>query len=437
MPQAQRRRHFGMPVIQWFDSQRRCRFAARPPSVTAALAGLLVVLSAGCGGTQGSATSVTRSYEEAILSRDGDALCATFTLKLREVIGEQLAREQSVDAAGTRFDCGSFYHVRIGYPHENVEKQFVTGTLLSVGSSRQVRREGVLYVKVPAKLRFDYVYTGYSTSHRRGAKGTTTFEDAVWLAKSKDGRWGVVKPSLALVAASAPTVLDEAYTVAHVNAPPPDPDYSMNRAERTAWEAADYKASFRRRVRHSPLTCHGERVSVEDPLRDSVTYPTGSALHPVAALDGNDVERVTIQAAGHSICVAVTFRKKPTGHLSIGFTPRLPRTFFPEFIVELDPTLGARGGGLTVGYRYFRGGQQLSQKAVKEISMYRSTVAFVAAAGVARPPSPPISPRRLTDFYWRLRTSAPTGSDQVPNQPRGGYLMIRQSDGHAVTPGSG
>jgi hypothetical protein len=160
----------------------------------------------------------------------------------------------------------------------------VAGELLSLGSPRQVTRSGVLYVKVPARLRFDYVYTGYST--RGGEKGTTTFEDVVWLAKSKDGRWGVVKPSLALVAASAPTVLDEAYMVARVNAPPPDPDYSMNRAERTAWEAADYKASFRRTVRHSPFNCAGASVSVKDPLHDPVIYSTGSALRPVAAPDG-------------------------------------------------------------------------------------------------------------------------------------------------------
>ncbi len=112
-------------MIQWIASQRLCGFAPRPPSATAALAGVLVVLFAGCGGTQGPATSVTRGNEEAILSRDGDALCATFTPKLREVIGEQLARDQSADAASTRFDCGSLYHLLIGYPHENVEKQFV------------------------------------------------------------------------------------------------------------------------------------------------------------------------------------------------------------------------------------------------------------------------------------------------------------------------
>lgn len=221
------------------------------------------------------------------------------------------------------------------------------------------------------------------------------------------------------------------------NAPPPDPDYSMNRAERTAWEAADYKASFRRRVRHSPFKCGGESVSVKDPLHDSATYPSGSALHPVAAPDGNDVERVTVQAAGHTVCVAITFRKKPTGHLSIGFTPRLPHTFFGTYIVELNPSLGVRGGGLTAGYRYFMGGQQLNQKAVKEISLYGSTVAFAADAGIARPPSTPLSPKRLTDFYWQVRSSTPTGTDLVPNQSHGDYLLIRQSDGRTVTPGSG
>jgi hypothetical protein len=143
---------------------------------------------------------------------------------------------------------------------------------------------------------------------------------------------------------------------------------------------------------------------------------------------------VTVQIAGRTVCVSVRFRKKPTGHLRIGFTPRFRHSFFPEYIVELDPPLGVRGGGLTAGYRYFRGGQQLNQRAVKEISLYGSTVAFVADGGVARPPTPPLSPKSLTDFYWQVRSGAPTGTDLVPNQSHGDYLLIRQSDGRAVKP---
>lgn len=90
----------------------------------AALAGAAVVLLAGCGGDQGSATSVARSYEQAILSRDGDALCAAFAPKFREVIEEQIASE----------DCGAFYHLLIGYPHENAEKQFVAGNSSASGA---------------------------------------------------------------------------------------------------------------------------------------------------------------------------------------------------------------------------------------------------------------------------------------------------------------
>ena len=396
-----------------------------------AAACVLLVLLAGCGGgVGGSPTSVARSYEKAIMSKDGDTLCATFAPKMREVVGEQITLENT--AAGSRglhYDCGAYYHLLIGYPHENTDKQFVAGKLLGVGSSRQVRREGVLYMKVPAKVRLDYVYTGY-TSNRNGEKGTTTLIDTVWLAKGKNGKWGVVKPSLALVAAAgSPDVLDESYRVARVTAPPPDPDYSMNRAERTAWEAADYKASFRRSVGHSAFRCPGKSVSVTDPRGDAVTYPSGSALSPVPAPNGNDIKQVTVQVAGHTVCVAVTFRRKPTGHLSIGFTPR-----FPTYIVELVPSLGARGGVLTAGYRYFRGGEQLRQKAVKEISLYGNTVAFVADTNIVRSTSPL---PRSTDFYWQVRSSARTGMDQVPNQSQGDYLVIRQSDGHVVTPPRG
>jgi len=168
---------------------------------------------------------------------------------------------------------------------------------------------------------------------------------------------------------------------------------------------------------------------VTDPRGDPVTYPSGSALSPVPATNGNDIKQVTVQVAGHTVCVAVTFRRKPTGHLSIGFTPR-----FPTYIVELVPSLGARGGVLTAGYRYFKGGEQLRQKAVREISLYGNTVAFVADTNIVRSTSPL---PRITDFYWQVRSSARTGMDQVPNQSQGDYLVIRQSDGHVVTPPRG
>ena len=66
---------------------------------------------------------MARKYEQAIVSRDGDKLCATFTPKLREVVDEQLARDGSTGSP--RLHCGRFYHLVIGYPHENIERRFV------------------------------------------------------------------------------------------------------------------------------------------------------------------------------------------------------------------------------------------------------------------------------------------------------------------------
>jgi hypothetical protein len=146
-----------------FRRSRRHSSSFGSRSAVVAVACVLVVLFAGCGGGGGSPTGVARSYEKAIMSRDGHTLCATFAPKMREVIGEQITLEQSAaGSTGFHFDCGAFYHVLIGYSHENTDKRFVAGRLLSVGSPRQVRRDGVLYVKVPAKLRLDYVYTGSS-----------------------------------------------------------------------------------------------------------------------------------------------------------------------------------------------------------------------------------------------------------------------------------
>jgi hypothetical protein len=74
----------------------------------------VLLLSAGCGGVESNTPrSVAKAYEQAIISKDGDALCATFAPKLREVLAEQVTDEQ-VAAGATerpRFDCGSFYQV--------------------------------------------------------------------------------------------------------------------------------------------------------------------------------------------------------------------------------------------------------------------------------------------------------------------------------------
>jgi hypothetical protein len=373
---------------------------------------VLLVL-AGCGGSS-TPTSVVRSYEHAILSKNGDALCATFSPKLREVVGEQIASEDAgaASSGAPRYDCGSYYHLLIGYPHENTDRQFVSGDLLKVGSPTEVKRAGVAYVKVSAKLRFAFVSTGYTM--RSGEKGAATVDDTVWLSKGKDGKWSVVKPSLALVAASSPDALFRAYSVAQANAPPPDPDYSMNRAERTAYEAADYRASFHRKLGHTPLRCDGNNTTANDALHDAVLRPIGTTRF-AAAPRGNDIVRATVQKSRLHVCVAVTFRKKPAGHLQIGFTPRSQHAFFPEYVIEIDPSLGVRGGGLSGGYRYFRGGEQLDQSWVDEVSIYGRTVAFGVNPGVARDPSRAFP----ADLTWNISTTAPTGGDQLSNQPAG------------------
>jgi hypothetical protein len=316
--------------------------------------GSFPVLLVGCGVGGESPSSIARTYEQAVVSHDGARLCATFAPKMREVIAEQVTQQQTTAAAGKAdFDCGAFYNVLLGYPHENIDRKFIGGKLLGIGRARFVRRKGVLYARVPAKVKLDYVYTGYTIDRRR-EKGTTRFEDVVWLSKTA-GAWRVVKPSLGLVAATgSPDVLGEQYLVAHVDAPPPDPDYSLNRAERIRAEAADYRASFRRPISHTALRCMDKGLSVSDRLGDAVTYRPQSPGLPAAAPAADDIERVNVRAAGHIICVAVTFAKKPSGQLSIGFTPHWRKTFFGTYIVEIKPGLGVRGGGLTTSYRYFR-----------------------------------------------------------------------------------
>jgi len=386
----------------------------------------LALLLAGCGGRAGAgAGSVTERYERAIVSRDGDALCATFAPKLREVLEEQIAEGRD---GGPRYHCGSFYHLLIGYPHENTDRQFLSGELLRLGTPRRVTRDGVVYAKVPASLRFRFSTTGYSMGKR--GQGAATFGDTVWLTQGKDGSWGVVKPSLALDAASSPDVLFEQALVSRVNAPPPDPDYSMTRKERTASEAADYRASFRRSVGHAPLRCGGGAVSAADPLGDVVTYPTGSTLHPAPTAGGNDIERAAVRVSGARMCVAVTFHETPAGPLRVGLVPDARHVFFPEYIVQLDHAGRVRAGGLTVRYRYFRGGERLTRDAVDEVSLHGRMLEFAADAGIAHGVSGTVP----ADLAWVLRSEAATGSDQVPNEAPGAYLRIRQSDGRTVGP---
>jgi hypothetical protein len=117
----------------------------------------------------------------------------------------------------------------------------------------------------------------------------------------------------------------------------------------------------------------------------------------------------------------------------VGFTPRSRRAVFPEYRIEIDPSRGVRGGGLTTGYRYFRGGQQLNRKAVEKISLHGSTVAFLADADVAHQ----LLGRVPADLMWAVRSTARTGSDQVPNGGPTEYVVIRQSDGRAVKPSAG
>ena len=388
---------------------------------------VVVLLSAGCGGVEGTPRSVAQAYERAIVSKDGDRLCATLAPKFREVLAEQLTDEEA--AAGSsdrrRFDCGSFYNVVLkGYPPENIDREFVAAKLLDLGDQSRVRRQGGVYVKVAAKLRIQFVYTGYSINgDTRGKKGAATVEDAVWLTRGTGGGWGVVKPSLALLAANSPDVLYEPWRVERANAAPPDPDYSMNRAERTAWEAADYRASFRKTIAHTPLRCSGQATSVADPLRDSVTYPTGSALHPATAPQANDIAGATVEVAGRQMCVTVMFRKKLSGQLQVSFTPQSPDTAFGSYVVDFDPVRGVRGGGLTVGYRYFRGGDQLRTSAVGTISRYGRRVAFVAKAR-----------RAPLNLSWSVGARTPSGTDRLPNQAPGSYRLIRQRDGQPFTP---
>ncbi|MFL5966537.1 MAG: hypothetical protein ACJ747_08300 [Gaiellaceae bacterium] len=389
----------------------------------------VVIASSGCGGTVSAGDtpeSVARAYERAIVAKDGNGLCETFTPKLREVLVEQIREQAAGDTQdGSGISCGAIYRVVLnGYPHENIDREFTAAKLLDVGAARRVRRSGTVYVKVPATVSVRFVYTGYSIrGGPSGKKGAAAVRDTVWLAKGAGGRWGVVKPSLVLYAANTPDVLSERWQVAKANAAPPDADYSMNRAERTASEAADYRRSFRRDVAHAPLHCAGQTTMVGDPARDAITYPTGSALHRVRARDANDVVRATVTAARKQLCVTLIFRTKPAGHLRLGFVPRSRRAAFGEYVVELDPRSGVRAGGLTSGYRYFRGGERLRTPAVGTIALYGNTISFIARMRAVP-----------NDVAWSATASAASGTDRVPNAASGVYRLVGQRNGRIVTP---
>jgi len=388
--------------------------------------------AAGVSTGAGSPASVARTYEDAIAAKDGDRLCATFVPKLRQVLEEQALERAAGSSGGQHFNCGAYFHAFFVYPHENVDRSFVAGKVLAVGHAQRTTRHGVVYSKVPARLRIQFIYTGYSIrGGKSGERGAATVHDTVWLSRAKDGTWGVVKPSLALLAAGNPDTLYDRYSVARANAAPPDPDYSMNRAERTAWEAADYRASFRRNIKHAPLRCTGKSVSVSDPVADGFNYPTGSSLEPAAAPGANDITRVKVQAAGGHLCVTVTFRRKPQGALHLGFTPRSRRAVFGEFVVERVAGRGVRAGGLTVSYKYFRGGERLIRARVGEISLYGRTIAFVADATKENSPINSVP----SDLEWRVDLGSRAGSDRAPNAPAGHDTEIRQSDGHTVASG--
>jgi hypothetical protein len=210
---------------------------------------------------------------------------------------------------------------------------------------------------------------------------------------------------------------------------PTDPDSAMSRSERRASEAADYRASFRRQIARTPVDCRGENTSIADSLQDTVGDPTQSASYSATATTANDIELVTVQIQRRWICVTLTFRAEPAAPLRVTFTPRSRRALFPQYVVEIDPKRGVRGGALTGSYRYFRQGCKLNAHAVPEISLYGHAVAFVADTRSARLPLQ----RVPADLTWTVSSTAATGSDQVPNQAVGHDVVIRQSNGRPVT----
>jgi hypothetical protein len=179
---------------------------------------LLAFVAAGCGGSPPAPSSVVRGYESAIFARDGGKVCASFTPALREVLEQRI---ESVE--GQSFDCGQYYGNAIGYPNENMERQFVGGRLVSIGAVHRVHAGGVEYLGVAATTRIDFKYTSYALQN--GESGRVTLHEIVWLAESH-GRWGVVKPSPTLFAATNADAVVSPKAVAHMNAAPPDPEYT-------------------------------------------------------------------------------------------------------------------------------------------------------------------------------------------------------------------
>ncbi len=357
---------------------------------------MLVVAS--CGATAIPPKDVAQIYESAILARDGDRLCESFTPKLRRILSERIG-----STTGRRFDCGSYYGSAIGYPHENMDRQFLDGEVVAVGAGRHVRVAGVEYVGVPFTTRIRFEYTGYTM--QSGERGTTTLQEIVWLEKA-GGRWGVVKPSATLAAATNADTVFRTNDLLQMNAPPPDLDYTMDKAERTSWEAADYRRSFRSDVRRATLHCGGKPTDVDDPVSDVHEYPSGSVMNPTGLKPRVDIRRVRLRVTKTRICVSVTFASA-VSDMTVGFTPRLPGVFLPEFDVQLVKGR-VRAGTLTSNYLYFRGGDKLRRGSVNAIAVHGNTVEFVVhphprgfASGITSVPT------------WRVMARSPAGYDTI------------------------
>jgi hypothetical protein len=435
------------------EGVRRLWLVAAGVVIAAATVAVVAGWSISGGGSDGP-TSTARAYANTVLAyngkpftANGKAICGFFTPHLQQVYADQAAQQGATTSA--QATCSFLLNGGIGYPHENTKSHFVGGRLVSVGGERRVVAQGVSYVGVSLRARFDGEWSGYAIGHRSGERFSRIVDDMVWLQQLPGGRWRLAKPSLILDAALASDILIDPAVRARLTpplAPPPDPQL-LTQAERRAADTHAYRASLRT-PEHGRLSCPGHATVYQDSHNDLYGYgPTAKGgygpIHRTNSSNGDiDKVAVTYNGLGRGACVTVTFTTAPRSPLAIDFNPTGADLFDAQ--VYLVDNNKVRAGTMSADHYQLPNPpagdpfatQALHSQSVTAVAVSDRTVSFRVAPETALGihPQPNISAKPLR---WIVRVTVPSqnASDLVPgtNPKPSENLGIDQATGRVVS----
>ena len=142
---------------------------------------------------------MSRAYVEAVLARDGAALCPLLDPSTRHTVDQLVQQAKSQPFFRGKADCAHVTELLIGYPHENMQYRLVGGRLLTVGRQRTADVAGRRYVGVDVRVSLRTEKNGsYAPMGKPAPEPTVT--DTVWLTHTTHG-WKTAKASLTLRAA--------------------------------------------------------------------------------------------------------------------------------------------------------------------------------------------------------------------------------------------